>query len=57
MDEENRRNYQLECKLEFWCLEQDALLALLKQKFYGMNDEGLEALDLRIQPDEVEFQI
>jgi hypothetical protein len=32
MDEENRGNYQLECKLEFWWFEHDASLALLKQK-------------------------
>jgi hypothetical protein len=33
------------------------LLALPKQKISEINDEGLEALDLRIQPDEVEFWI
>ena len=43
MDDENRRKYQLECKLEFWYFEHDALLALLKQKSNEMNDEGLEA--------------
>jgi hypothetical protein len=31
------------------------LLALPKQNFSEMNGEGLEALNLRIQPDEVEF--
>jgi len=47
----------LKSKLDFWRIGLDFLLALPKQKFNEMNDEGLEALDLRIQPDEVEFQI
>jgi hypothetical protein len=43
MDDEIRRKYQLKCKLEFWQLELDSLLALLKQKISEMNDKGLEA--------------
>jgi hypothetical protein len=57
MDDEIRMKYQLKSKLEFWLLELNSLLALPKQKISEMNDEGLEALDLRIQPDEVEFWI
>ena len=57
MDQENRRKYQLECKLKFWYLELETLLALPKQKFNEMYGEGLEALDLRKQPGEAEFQI
>ncbi|KAI5406175.1 hypothetical protein KIW84_052787 [Lathyrus oleraceus] len=43
--------YQLENKLEFWKFELDSLLALPKQKINELKDEGLEALDPRIQPD------
>ena len=57
MDDEIRRKHQLKNKLEFWKLELDSLLSLPKQKISEMNDEGLEALDPRIQPDVVEFWI
>ena len=43
MDDEIREKYQLKCKLEFWELELDSLLALPKQKISEMNDEVLEA--------------
>ena len=55
MDDEIRRKYQLEFKFEFWWFELETLLALSKQKFNEVYGEGLEALDLRKQPDEVEF--
>jgi hypothetical protein len=55
--DEFRRKYQLENKLEFWRFELDSLLALPKQKINELKDEGLEALDPRIQPDVVEFWI
>ena len=57
MDDEIRRKYQLKSKLDFWKLELDSLLSLPKQKINEMQDEGLEALDPRIQPDVVEFWI
>ena len=54
---EFRRKNQLHNNLDFWRLELDSLLDLPKQKINEMNDEGLEALDPRIQPDVVEFWI
>ena len=57
MDDEIRRKYQLKSKLDIWKLELDSLLSLPKQKINELKDEGLEALDPRIQPDVVEFWI
>jgi len=47
----------LKNKLEFWRFELDSLLSFPKQKINELKDEGLEALDPRIQPDVVEFWI
>jgi hypothetical protein len=54
---EFRRKNQLKNNLGFWRFELDSLLPLSKQKINELKDEGLEALDPKIQPDVVEFWI